>query len=272
MQSTGVTLCNPKMEVYGCFSTTTPTVGDFTSATFRLHNSANADLLVSGTLSGDSATDTLITAGTGEGSLTVVSFSTENFTIEPGDMLTTAAGDVLCFFQRWGRYDLAQTATAGRNTSADIAEIKKDSVAISDVQFASGQSYNSSTFTKLEYVPYSKWLLYGYDKPKQVAKPVKYTISNDGKLEFYPPMDTTYNVYFEYTKTPQTFSTYTDTPTGLPDRFHKAISWRALQYYGEYDGISRIYNIAKNRYSKFEYEMVRDLLPEVSIGYDARRF
>lgn len=269
MQGTGTVILNPKMEVYGC-SSTNSNVSDYAAATFRLHNSANANLLVAASLG--AATDGAFVDGDYEASLTVTSFTITDFYIEPGDLLTTATGSALAYFKRWGRYDLSQAGTYGRDEVDDIAEIKVDSVAICDLQFASGQSYNSSTYTKLQFVPYSKWLAYGYDRPKHIGMPTKYTISNDGKLEFYPPLDTTYNLYFEYTKTPQTFSAYSDTPTGLPARFHKAISWRALMYYGEYDGISRIYNIAKNRYSKFEYEMVRDLLPEVTIGYDARRF
>lgn len=269
MTDTGVAVLNPKMEVYGC-SSANSVVADFESATFRLHSSSNADLLVASSLG--TATDGTFADGDYEASLTINSFVTKQFVIEPGDLLVTEAATAYAYFKRWGRYDLSQTGTYARDEIDDIAEIKTDSVAIADLQFAAGQSYNSNTYTKLEFVPYSKWLAYGYDKPKHVAKPTKYTISNNGSLEFFPPMDTRYHLYFEYTKTPQTLATYSDTPTGLPARFHKAISWRALMYYGEYDGISRIYNIAKNRYSKFEYEMVRDLLPEVSIGYDARRF
>lgn len=269
MQDTGTVVLNPKMEVYGC-SSTNSNVSDYASATFRLHNTDNANVLVAASLG--SATDGTFVAGDYEASLTIASFSTTAFMVEPGDLLTTATGSALAYFKRWGRYDLNQAGTYGRDETDDIAEIKVDSVAIADVQFASGQSYDLSTYAKLEFVPYNKWLLYGYDRPKHVGKPTKFTVSNDGKLEFYPPLDTAYHLYFEYTKTPQTLTAYTDEPTGLPSRFHKAISWKALMYYGEYDGISRIYNIAKNRYSKFEYEMIRDLLPEVNIGYDARRF
>lgn len=270
MQATGVTLCNPKMEVYGCYSTTTPTVSDFTSTTFKLHNSANADLFVSGTLSGTYATDALVTAGTAEGSLTISSITSglEDFLIEPGDMLTNSSGSVLCFFQRWGRYDLSQSATIGRNTSADIAELKLDSLAVADVQFGVDQSYTSTTYSKLKYVSYGDWLKKGYDRPKTLGKPTHFTLSNNGQIEFYPPLDTTYNIYFEYTKTPQSFTmtgTGSDTPTDLPTRFHKAISWRAVMYWAEYEGQAQQYARAESRYKKFESDMIRDLLPPVQI-------
>ena len=270
MQGTAVVRLSPAMEIHGGDAPVLAT--GFDGIEFRLHNAANSVLFTAASSEAFTLSDGAIGDNDLEGLLKISSFVTDAFTIEPGDLVTNSAGTVYGRFTRWGRYDLSQSGSSGYDSVADVAEIKVDSVAICDLQTASGQSYNSSTYTKLQFVPYSKWLAYGYDRPKHIGMPIKYTISNDGKLEFYPPLDTTYNLYFEYTKTPQTFSTYTDTPTGLPARFHKAISWRALMYYGEYDGISRIYNIAKNRYSKFEYEMVRDLLPEVTIGYDARRF
>lgn len=274
MQSTGVTYCLPKMEVYGCYSSTTPSAADFTGTQFRLHNAANPVIFTGEALTGTLATTALITLGEGEGDLTFLDTVTaqSGFVLDPSDFLTDSTGAVTCRFRRWGRYDLSQAAATARDASTDIAEFKLDSLAISDDENESGQDYGSSTYTKLNYMPYSKWLAYGYDRPKRIGRPSTFTVSNNGSVEFYPPMDGPYNIYFEYTKTPQTLSAYGDTPTGLPARFHKAISWRALMYYGEYDGISRIYNIAKNRYSKFEYEMVRDLLPGVSIGYDSKRF
>jgi hypothetical protein len=270
MQGTAVVRLSPAMEIHGGDAPVLAT--GFDGSEFRLHNAANAHLFTAAASSAFTLSDGAIADNDLEGLLKIADFETTDFIIEPGDLITNSAGTVHGRFTRWGRYDLSQTGAAGYDSVLDIAEIKTDSVAICDLQTASGQSYDSSTYIKLQFVPYSKWLAYGYDRPKRVGTPIKFTVSNDGKLEFYPPLDTAYNLYFEYTKTPQTLSTYSDTPTGLPARFHKAISWRALMYYGEYDGISRIYNIAKNRYSKFEYEMVRDLLPEVTIGYDARRF
>lgn len=270
MQKTGVIKLNPAMEIHGGDAPVLAT--GFNGIQFRLHSAANAHLFTSASSGAFTRSDGAIVDDDLEGTLTIASFETDAFTIEPGDLVTNSAATVYGRFTRWGRYALSQTGTRGYDDIADVAEVKLDSLAICDEQTAAGQSYDSSSYSKLEFVPYNKWLLYGYDRPKQVGKPIKFTMSNDGQLEFYPPLDTAYNLYFEYTKTPQTFSLAADTPTGLPTRFHKAIAWRTLMYYGEYDGISRIFNIAKNRYSKFEYEMVRDLLPEVNIGYDARRF
>ena len=269
MQESATVLLNPAMEVYGADGPNN-NVSDFAGTVFRLHNSANAAFMTGSSLT---IVDGAFADGDVEGLLKVTFSGYDgDFYIEPGDLITDSTGLTTAYFKRWGRYDLTQTGSNGRDEVDDLAEIKVDSVAISDLQFASGQSYSSVTYDRLEFVPYNKWLRYGYDRPKRIGKPVKFTVSNNGKLEFYPPLDTTYNLFFEYTKTPQEFSAATDTPTGLPSRFHDAIAWRALLYYGQFDGINRIAQIASERYKKMEYEMVRDLLPETKVGYDARRW
>lgn len=279
MQNTGVYLACPRMEVFGGSSNA---VSDYNGASFSVNSTSNPDVITARStafLVYNSPAFTIesgtLALGTAEGYIDIASFSTSFSTVEPGDFLIAELGGEATAsmeFRRWGRYDLQQTtvSASGYDSITDVSEIKLDSVAISDADQTTDNGY--LTYSKLKYVPLSDWVRYGYNCPRVVGKPHSFTTSNNGKYEFYPPLDAIYNVFFEYTRTPQTLSAYNDTPTGLPARFHKAIAWRALMYYGEYDGISRIYNIAKNRYSKFEYEMVRDLLPEVTIGYDARRF
>ena len=275
MQKSAVIKLYPRMEVYGVRVTGDAAasfddleVGLYVGDSSRFQTkSSGAFTLESGALADDDA----------EGYMDFESVVVDDAMLDPGERLVDYTGSVgaTFYFRRWGRYAFSQTGAINTDEVIDVAEVKHDSIAIADVALANSSTATTSSavsYSKLEFVPYNKWLRYGYDKPKVPGKPIKCTISNDGRIEFYPPMDVPYNLYFEYTKTPQTLSAYTDEPTGLPARFHKAISWKALMYYGEYDGISRIYNIAKNRYSKFEYEMIRDLLPEVNIGYDARRF
>jgi hypothetical protein len=274
MQATGVTLCSPKMEVYGAYSSG-GLITDFSLAELSLHNAANDTVITASSLvptySTDTLTNALVAAGTAEGTLNFTYAAWDKpFLIEPGDILTD--GTAQCAFQRWGRYDLSQPIVSLRNTSADIAELKLDSLAAQDVQTAAGQSYSSVSRQKLQYVEYSDWLRYAYDRPEYAGKPLYFTLSNDGRIEFYPPLDNTYNISFEYTRTPQTLSLHGDTPTYLPARFHNAIAWRAVMYWAEYEGNGQQYNRAKARYAKFETEMIRDLLPTVKVSYDARQW
>lgn len=268
MQSSAVLSLRPAMEVYGATGATN-NVSDYTSITMNLHNRANDAVLT--TVSMATPVTGTLAAGTAEATLTIASFDTD-FLIEPGDRLSNDDGTTVCYFKKWSTFGFSQTGAAGLDGVSDVAEIKVDSVALSDRQYASGQSFSSATYDKLEFVPYNKWLRYGYDRPVQVGTPVKFTTAPDGNLAFYPPMDDRYHLFFEYTKTPQEFSAATDTPTGLPSRFHDAIAWRALLYYGQFDGINRIAQIAADRYNKMGYEMIRDLLPETKVGYDARNW
>lgn len=272
MQQSAVVRLEPSIEVYGGSSLNDLT-SDFNAATFKLHNTANADIFTSRSSSAFTIESGALADDNAEGILKINSFAANTpFLLEPGDLLTTNSSSALCYFRRWGRYDLSQTGGLNRDDVSDIAEIKVDSVALTDYQYESGQSYTSVTWHRLQYIPYQNWQRYTFDRPTSVDEPKAFTISNDGRAEFWPPMDTFYHLSFEYTKTPQTFSTYSDTPTGLPARFHKAIAWRALMNYGEFEGIAQIYNRAKARYSKYNFEMCRDLLPAPEVGYDARKF
>lgn len=271
MQQSAVVRLEPSIEVYGGSSTNDLT-SDFNAATFRLHNTANSDLFVSRSSRAFTIDSGALATDDAEGILKINSFLDTAFVFEPGDLITTASSSAFCYFRRWGRYDLSQTGGLGKDGVTDVSEIKVDSVALTDFQYASGQSYSSVTWNRLQYIPYQNWQRYCFDRPTNVATPTAFTISNNGEVEFWPPMDTFYHLSFEYTKTPQTLSAYTDTPTGLPSRFHKAIAWRALMNYGEYEGIAQIYNRAKARYSKFNFDMCRDLLPQSEIGYDGRKF
>jgi len=266
MQESAVSFIRPGIEVYGASSAL---ITDFVGQTFSLHNAANPSVITTGS-QGLTLTSGAVLAGTGEGTLNIASFADDGVFMEPGDILISA-GSTSCFFRRWARYGL-ENSGALRDNVTDIAEIKLDSVAIADVKYDVGQAYDDISYRKLNYVPYSSWLRYGYDRPKRIGTPTAFTLSNNGLIEFYPPIDTNYNLFFEYTKTPQTLSLHGDVPTGLPARFHKAISWKAVMYYSEYDGIARIYNIASKRFIKFEYEMIRDLLPTIGVSYDSRRF
>jgi len=269
MQDSGVVLLQPKMELYGCVAPTLAT-SDWTGAVLRLHSSSNSPIITVGTMG--TITDGTFLGNNVEAPISFSLYSDTPWLIEPGDLLTTAAGTTYGYFKRFGRYNLSQGDSSFADYTADIAEVKLDSVAVSDYQYVSGQSLTSVTYTKLQFISYGDWQRYGYDRPKVVGAPLYFTLSNNGEFEFYPPLDRAYHISFEYTRTPQTLSAHGDTPTYLPARFHNAIAWRAVMYWAEYEGNGQQYNRAKARYTKFETEMIRDLLPPVKVSYDARQW
>lgn len=271
MQSAGVVRIRPTMEVYGCYKSGGAT-SDFDNTTFRLHNSANADLFttaVSGALTVASGT---VSAGTADGTLALNAPFLLPFNIEAGDLIISSDGLTSCRFKRWAGYTLSTSDTLGLDTTSDIAEAKVDSFSISDVAADEGQSYSATTWERLPYVSYAEFLKMWLDRPHSVAKPRVVTIDNTGNYRFYPSPDNYYHIYFEYSKVPQTLSAYTDTPTGLPSRFHKMISWRAVMSWADYEGQGQQYNRARNHYSKMETNAIRDLLPPVNILYDSSKF
>lgn len=271
MQSAGVVRVQPKMEVYGCYSSGALTA-DFDNAVFKLHNSANADLFTSKTTDALSIASGAVDVGTAEGSLLVNGEFLTDFVIEQGDLLINSNGGLQCRFKRWAGYDLSQSAALGLDTTSDISETKLDSFSITDILADSGQSYSSTSWAKLPYIPYAEFVKMWMAAPTSVAKPRYFTLDNTGKHRFYPSPDDYYHIYFEYTKTPQTLSAYTDEPTGLPTRFHKMIVWRALMYWADYEGQGQQYNRAKQRYAKMENDAIRDLLPPVTIANDSRKY
>lgn len=270
MQSAGVVRIQPKMEVYGCYSSGGLT-SDFNNLTMRLHNSSNANLFTTKTTGALTVVSGTVAAGTADGTLLINSPFLLPFMIEPGDLLISAGG-ITCRFKRWAGFDLSVADTIGLDTTSDIAEAKLDSFSISDILADEGQSYSSTSWERLPYVSYAEFLKMWLDRPHSVAKPRVVTIDNTGNYRFYPSPDDYYHIYFEYSKVPQTFSTYSDTPTGLPARFHKMISWRAVMSWADYEGQGQQFNRARNHYTKMETNAIRDLLPPVNILYDSSKF
>lgn len=270
MQKSGVAIIPMRMEIYAGSGANTAA---FNGVAFRVGEATNSTAFTSASVAwGVNPTTSAFTvesgsaaASTAEGYLDITSFTSAMPVIEPGDQITNAAETVSARFKRWGRYNLAQ-ATAGYDQISDIGEIKLDSLAICDESTTTDPG--DITYSHLKYVSYGDWIKGKYSRPAAIGKPTHFTISNNGLLEFYPPVDTYYNLAFEYTKTPQSFTmtgTGSDTPTDLPTRFHRAISWRAVMYWAEYEGQAQQYARAESRYKKFESDMIRDLLPPVQI-------
>ena len=68
----------------------------------------------------------------------------------------------MCYLRSGLPSRFSQTGAAGLDGVSDVAEIKVDSVALSDRQYASGQSFSSVTYDRLEHIPYNKWFALWY--------------------------------------------------------------------------------------------------------------
>lgn len=266
MQSAGVHVVSPRIEVYGAYSSS-GTVSDFANTDMYMHNTSNPVVFRSASLTLDSGS---LASNSGEGTIRITQPITQSFQAEPGALFINSLGTALCYFKRWGSFDLSSVGANSTDDTSDIAEAKRDSFRITEYSFETTRPLTSREWEPLPCISYGDYLRYTLDRPTQVAKPRMITQLNTGRYSFYPPPNKLYNVYFEYTRVPQTLAAHGDTPTGFPARFHKAISWRAVMYWAEYDKDPQQYNRAKERYKKFDTEMIRDLLPKVNVTYDAR--
>lgn len=78
--------------------------------------------------------------------------------------------------------------------------------------------------------------LRGFANTSMIAgRPIDFSIKPDNALVLFPiPDDTTYTIRGQYYKTPSVMTLDIDTPN-FPQRFHMAIVWKALMYYGMYE-------------------------------------
>lgn len=95
------------------------------------------------------------------------------------------------------------------------------------------------------------------------GRPGFYSIQPDGCISIEPaPQSDDWNLEFEYRLLPQTLGADSDTPTGLPDKFHMLIVYRAMMEYAGFDESDRQYRRAQKAYrqmmNKLRLEQLRE--------------
>lgn len=149
----------------------------------------------------------------------------------------------------WGRYDFV----------TDIgAEASIDPQSFTIV----GSSQDGSN---LKYVPWSVWRQNYESSTRYRGRPYVVTITNDGKVDFYPRPDVAYTITFGYASVPQVLSADDDEP--LLDQFYNdMIAWRAVIFYALWDKNMDVLNYAKARHAFFKGRMERNMMPEVTFA------
>ena len=86
----------------------------------------------------------------------------------------------------------------------------------------------------VDFVDYHYWRIH-LDKlnPTAASKPIKYTITPDDMIAFYPAPDQNYTVRFDGLTNVEILDDTddADTPTGIGSVYHDGIVWRAIMYY-----------------------------------------
>jgi len=83
------------------------------------------------------------------------------------------------------------------------------------------------------------------------GQPYWYTIDRDNAFVIESaPTSNDWNIEFEYRLKPQTLSVNSDTPTGLPDKYHMLIVYWAMMDYADFDETDRQFKRAKRKYRR----------------------
>jgi hypothetical protein len=99
----------------------------------------------------------------------------------------------------------------------------------------------------------------------QTGRPTEFAIKPDKSVVFWPAPDAVYTVTGEYFQRAQTMTANADEPL-LPEQFHDIIKWRAMMYYGAYEGAAEVYANGKSEYARMMFEMRLDQLPGITLG------
>lgn len=115
------------------------------------------------------------------------------------------------------------------------------------------------------YVKPEHWFGFVGKTPSAEGLPNRYSFTSNGCILFYPlPSTDSLSVEFRYQRAVQELAADTDTPEGLPAKYHMDIVYRAMEYYSGYDEAQAQWKRALTRKRKMENKMYIELLPEYS--------
>lgn len=92
-------------------------------------------------------------------------------------------------------------------------------------------------------------------------RPQVFTVAPNQRVMFWPTPDDTYTIVGEQMLAPMQLVENADTPI-FAARFHDAIMWRAMMYYGEYEGDATVFSAAQNELKPIIGQMEAAYLPE----------
>lgn len=97
------------------------------------------------------------------------------------------------------------------------------------------------------------------------ARPTEITVAPNKDLILGLAPDSIYTVSGEYYKQPVILSADADTPD-MPSRFHMAIVYRAMMFYGGYESASDAYSRGESQYKAMMNNIRYDQMPSITRG------
>lgn len=199
--------------------------------------------------------------GSAQGFVEFTTLTGSPFDSEP--LKIKATGLTSCRFIKWGDYRLDNQTEMGTAYVQNLQDVWWQSLRISDVPSGTARI----TEVALPYLDYSAFLQRFDTGVQSLGTPQIATETPDdgSRLMFWPPPDRPYRIGGYYYKNIDALVNDNDTPVGLKDFYHPMIAWRAILYYGQYEGGDQaIISQAKSRYVLYKKKMDREsTLPPV---------
>lgn len=126
---------------------------------------------------------------------------------------------------------------------------------------------NSYVGVKLEWVNYTDWVSrWNYYPYSSGAHPDFITRAPDGGYEFFPQPTVPFVLEFDYTRKFEDLVDSTDVPVGLDPKYQDILVWKAVAEYADFDNNAKVYARAAKKMEKYNYYLMRDEMPRISIG------
>lgn len=129
-------------------------------------------------------------------------------------------------------------------------------------------SYGTGNETLLDDIPFDVWRdSYYFGNLRTVqTRPVAVAIGPDESVNLGPPPDGNYTITADYFTAPAVMSADTDTPTGLPTRFHMLIVYKAMFKYAAYESAPEVNQRAQMEYGPLYSALEFIRLPRMSFA------
>ena len=209
-----------------------------------------------------------------QGSAPTTVISQSGFTQRLINWILTAYEDVQSEHESWHfrRSDFSWTTTASTQNYTSAEHLITDLAAWridTDHNNLSGVRLYSSVADEqdLIYFPWDDYrATYKYGSFRtQSGRPTIFSIKPDLSMDLWPIPDATYTVNGEYYMDMQTMALDASVPI-LPD-YHMIIVWKALMYYGAFEGAPDVYAHGQNEYQKLLSKLEINQLDRASWGY-----
>jgi hypothetical protein len=122
--------------------------------------------------------------------------------------------------------------------------------------------------TRLDKVSFDYWrevYMFGANRSVQ-TRPCAIAEGPNKQLCVGPPSNGLYTVTCDYFTAPTIMSADTDVPTGLPAKFHMAIVYKAMTFYGAYESASEVFKRGEDGWDTMIAQLEVKHAPEISFA------